>query len=247
MPKNEMIAPAFPPPACGGATFHESDAVDEVGVVLSELSCTGALRVLEAGCGRHTCLDFGPEAYVVGIDIEPQEIGRNGRLSEAIVGDIQTYHVPSRSFDIAVCWNVLEHLESPERALENICGALRPGGLLVVGVPELRSLKTRLVKLTPAWLHRWAWRRLYPNASHEHGPFSLVLDDGVGATEIERCATANSMTVIYSKGYESAMQAKLRKSLGVGDRAWRLLHAALAGRVDVLHSDRVLILRKGTA
>ncbi len=41
-------------------------------------------------------------------------------------------------------WHVLEHLESPGEALERIAAWLVPGGGLLVGVPNLASLQSRL-------------------------------------------------------------------------------------------------------
>lgn len=39
------------------------------------------------------------------------------------------------SFDTIVCFEVLEHLREPERLLEALDGALRPGGRLIVSTP----------------------------------------------------------------------------------------------------------------
>ncbi len=39
-------------------------------------------------------------------------------------------------YDTVICLNVLEHLEAPERAVENLASALEPGGRLVVYVPQ---------------------------------------------------------------------------------------------------------------
>lgn len=38
------------------------------------------------------------------------------------------------SFDVVVSWSVFEHLPDPRRAFENVVAALRPGGVLCVGV-----------------------------------------------------------------------------------------------------------------
>lgn len=38
------------------------------------------------------------------------------------------------SFDVAVSWSVFEHLPDPDRALGHVIAALRPGGVLCVGV-----------------------------------------------------------------------------------------------------------------
>jgi SAM-dependent methyltransferase len=46
---------------------------------------------------------------------------------------------------------VLEHLDDPGAALERLRGWLRPGGLLVVGVPNPGSLQARIAGA--AWMH----------------------------------------------------------------------------------------------
>ncbi|MEM6793030.1 MAG: bifunctional glycosyltransferase/class I SAM-dependent methyltransferase [Acidobacteriota bacterium] len=41
-----------------------------------------------------------------------------------------------RSFDAAVCLNVLEHVSDPDASLSNIFSALKPGGVAVIYVPQ---------------------------------------------------------------------------------------------------------------
>ncbi len=48
-------------------------------------------------------------------------------------------------------WHVLEHVEDPAAALERLRGWLRPGGVLLVGVPDLDSLQARIGG--PRWYH----------------------------------------------------------------------------------------------
>ena len=50
-----------------------------------------------------------------------------------------------------VLWHVVEHLEEPAAALRRVAGWLEPGGALVVGVPNLRSLQARIAG--GAWFH----------------------------------------------------------------------------------------------
>jgi SAM-dependent methyltransferase len=53
--------------------------------------------------------------------------------------------------DAAVLWHVLEHLDDPPTALVTVRGWLRPGGLLLVGVPNLASMQAELAG--EGWLH----------------------------------------------------------------------------------------------
>ena len=42
---------------------------------------------------------------------------------------------PNDSFDVVICEQLLEHLNHPERVIEEVARVLRPGGIFVVGVP----------------------------------------------------------------------------------------------------------------
>jgi 2-polyprenyl-3-methyl-5-hydroxy-6-metoxy-1,4-benzoquinol methylase len=46
--------------------------------------------------------------------------------------------------DVVTLWHVLEHLQDPAAALDRIATWLRPGGGLVVGVPNLASLQAQI-------------------------------------------------------------------------------------------------------
>jgi SAM-dependent methyltransferase len=48
--------------------------------------------------------------------------------------------VPRATFDTVLCFEVLEHLAAPERALGAMAEVLRPGGKLLVTVPHLSRL-----------------------------------------------------------------------------------------------------------
>jgi SAM-dependent methyltransferase len=63
------------------------------------------------------------------------------RLSRA---DISEADVASGSLDAVTLWHVLEHVEAPGAAAARIASWLRPGGALLVGVPNLASLQARL-------------------------------------------------------------------------------------------------------
>ncbi|OPX23299.1 MAG: hypothetical protein B1H02_05110, partial [Candidatus Latescibacteria bacterium 4484_107] len=74
-----------------------------------------------------------------------------------VVGD--AYHLPFApgAFDGAVLSEVAEHLEDPDRALEEIAGRLKTGGRLVVTVPNNEQIRWHLCihcnRLTPANAH----------------------------------------------------------------------------------------------
>ena len=56
-----------------------------------------------------------------------------------------------RHADAVVLWHVLEHVEDPGAALDRVRGWLRPGGTLLIGVPNIESLQARIGG--SRWLH----------------------------------------------------------------------------------------------
>jgi len=51
---------------------------------------------------------------------------------------------PPASLDVITLWNVLEHLASPMQALRRTWDWLRPGGYLILAIPNVESLSRRL-------------------------------------------------------------------------------------------------------
>ncbi len=103
-------------------------------------------RLLDVGAGRGR---FVAEARRAGWDadgIEPSLRGVEGaraigvQLQRAGIDDAD---VAAGSLDAVSLWHVLEHLDEPGPALGRIAGWLRPGGLLIVGVPNLASVQAR--------------------------------------------------------------------------------------------------------
>jgi SAM-dependent methyltransferase len=44
-------------------------------------------------------------------------------------------HLPSNHFDVVICEQVLEHLPEVDSALATLCRVVKPGGLMILGVP----------------------------------------------------------------------------------------------------------------
>ena len=47
--------------------------------------------------------------------------------------------LPDAAFDAVVCWDVIEHVQSPERVLREIARVLRPGGVALITVINRRA------------------------------------------------------------------------------------------------------------
>jgi SAM-dependent methyltransferase len=86
-------------------------------------------RVLDVGCGPGFLMLFLVElgVEVQGIDFSPSslELAPAEVRDRILIGDVSEQHVPERSFDLAICREVLEHLTilQVRRTIEQLCRA----------------------------------------------------------------------------------------------------------------------------
>ncbi len=105
----------------------------------------GPLLDVGAGRGRfvaHARAHGFPDA----LGIEPSP-----RSSAAHVEAVSLEAATFADLGAITLWHVLEHVEDPAAALAQLRGWLRPGGALLVGVPDLDSLQARVGG--PRWYH----------------------------------------------------------------------------------------------
>ena len=127
-----------------------------------------------------------------------------------------------------LCWTVLEHLHDPRRALDNLVQALAPGGLLVVGFPNLLSLKGLVTKFTPLQMHVWFYKNVLGNQTageDDAGPFPTHLRISISPPGLHRYAVRNNLTMLHLRTYEAAMQRRERAGRGIVGVRWRILRA----------------------
>ena len=120
------------------------------------LPATG-LAIYEAGGGSTSFLPLGVlrRAHVTVVDIDEDQIRNNDYAQAAILGDIQTHRFPENSFDLVICYNVIEHVPDVEAALLGFCQSLKQNGLILIGAPNPRSLSGVVTKYSPHWFHVW--------------------------------------------------------------------------------------------
>ena len=110
-------------------------------LIVENLPRDRPIRVLEAGGGSFTHIAFDAPRHVTVLDISPEQLARNTIADEKILGDLHDASLLTQTYDLIVCWDVLEHLSRPEIAFANMANSLAPGGQLVIGCPNLFSLK----------------------------------------------------------------------------------------------------------
>lgn len=171
----------------------------------SHFERNGLSDVLDAGCGYTLPLDFPRSARLVGLDASPEALAKNQNIDFGIVGDIETYPLHAEEFDAVLCWTVLEHLANPRAALANMARALRPGGLLIIGIPNIWSMKGLLTKLTPHRFHVWVYRHFLGWAEAGRpgfGPYPTYLRRDIAPNRLAHLAQAEDLERIYAATYE---------------------------------------------
>lgn len=103
-------------------------------------------RLLDVGCAAGLFLDVarGRGWSVEGIEISEHaaSVARDKRGVEVTVGDVMHVTLPPASYDVVSMLDVLEHITSPGDMLERARELLRPGGILLLVLPNDRNLTT---------------------------------------------------------------------------------------------------------
>jgi 2-polyprenyl-3-methyl-5-hydroxy-6-metoxy-1,4-benzoquinol methylase len=112
-------------------------------------------RILDVGCAVGLFLvaarDAGWNAVGYERSIWASQYGREHYGVDIVTGNSTIDIFPSASFDVITMWDVLEHIEDPVLAIENVAKWLVPGGILALSTVNAGSLGARL--RGKAWRH----------------------------------------------------------------------------------------------
>jgi SAM-dependent methyltransferase len=124
-------------------------------------------RVLEVGCGSGDTLAYlqasGRCRWTCGVELFPEAADTaRGRLDEVYEANIEQMELPiaPSSLDVVLCLDVLEHLIDPWTTASRLARLLKPGGVLIASIPNVRHFRVVL-----PLLFRGRW---------EYGNFGLM-------------------------------------------------------------------------
>ena len=139
-------------------TFYDfpvkiDDPVNSHGIQLRLLQDQGS-RVLDVGCHSGLMGSFIKKRYgstVVGIDYDEGALKVAGtRLDAVYRTDLESADWAAlllereAPFDVAIFGDVLEHVRYPEEVLRETKRLLKPGGKVIVSLPNVANLRVRL-------------------------------------------------------------------------------------------------------
>lgn len=112
-------------------------------------------RALDVGVGRGLILyELRKKGWEVAGTEQTEKAAFHSRNVLGLnihAGDLVDIPLEENSFDVVTFWHVLEHLTDPFSSLEKVRQILKPGGLLILAVPNINSFQARAFK--GHWFH----------------------------------------------------------------------------------------------
>jgi len=163
-------------------------------------------RMLELGCASGSYLDHMSNK---GWDVQGIEYSEKAAKSAAELGyhvhagPLETAPDPDRPFDLIVGWMVLEHLHDPLTCLVKLREWIKPGGYLVLSVPNVNSIDFRIFK-------EYCYANHLPNHLFHFTPKTLSELLKTSGWELEKVHHQRTLSniigsigfILRNKGYE---------------------------------------------
>jgi len=147
--------------------IHRESRRPQLKLLAGLLPGSGAARTLEVGCGTavDSCLLATAHsivcAYACDLSEKAVNVARGNAQAMGVelrtfAGDLTALPFADGSFDLVFSQGVLEHFTDPAPAMREQVRVLRPGGALVVDVPQKFNVYT-LRKHQAMRENRWPW------------------------------------------------------------------------------------------
>lgn len=102
----------------------------------------GKKKILDFGCGTGQVVNklskLNKDAY--GVDISETSIKMARNMKGKFLVSSEDLPFKDNSFDSVGCFNVLEHLDNPEKCILEMIRVLKPDGIIVIACPNFLSV-----------------------------------------------------------------------------------------------------------
>ncbi len=205
------------------------------------------LTVLEVGCGQQSNIVFEGASKVIGIDVDQQALERNSTVTDPVILSANDLELAPESVHAISSIFTLEHVEEPDVVFGALARALRPGGVMVIAVPQVRSPKALVTKFTPQSFHEWFYVHVLGRDPESHGtPFQTVLDPAIAPQRLRRLANALGLDVVAEESFEDNKQRQVRSKVHLDGRAWAAARAVSRALIhhDAADTDYIAVFRR---
>jgi SAM-dependent methyltransferase len=109
-------------------------------------------RILDVGCGDGFHLQllkkYGKPSWTLeGVDMSERAVRAVEKSGlKAHLGSVEELDLPKNSYDLAIMFQTIEHVEKPEKVLAAVFEILKPGGKLVVVTDNTDSIDFKFFK-----------------------------------------------------------------------------------------------------
>ena len=162
--------------------------------------CGDVRNILDVGCGEGFSLSLiqksGVTARLAGIDASVESLALGKKEFPQLDlrrGDIYALSAKSNSYDVVLCTEVLEHLENPDKAIEELKRV--SGKYVIVSVPHEPWFMIANF-LRGKYLSRWGNHPEHINHWSKQGIVNLLASHGY---QILRSANPFAWTIILAK------------------------------------------------
>ena len=174
------------------------------------------LQILEAGCGLRWPLNLSGIQYTLtGIDIDKNALdlrkSKFNDLNEVIIGDLRSVELEESKYDVIYNSFVLEHIDNAQSVLDNFDKWLKPGGILILRMPDRNSVYGFVTRATPHWFHvyykKYIKGRL--NAGKPgFGPYPTFYDSIVSRVGIHEFCKNSNLIIKEEYGEENYLKGR---------------------------------------
>ncbi|SFN75698.1 Methyltransferase domain-containing protein [Nitrosospira briensis] len=210
----------------------------------------GALRILEAGCGQSWSLRLdGVEYVLTGVDSDSHalDIRKNVMkdLDVAIVGDLRTVEFDAGTFDVIYNAFVLEHIHGAENVLNSFVRWLKPGGLIVIRIPDPDSVQGFVTRVTPHWFHIFYYRYLLKKKTAGlpgYAPFRTYYDSVVSRQGVRKFCEKNNLSIAaeFGDGYIRPGEGMIQLAIGM---IKQIIASLSLGKLSARHTNLLYVLQ----
>ncbi|MBF0399301.1 MAG: class I SAM-dependent methyltransferase [Magnetococcales bacterium] len=167
---------------------HHCPTVARYQAVLKANPNWSGATVVDVGCGdgalagclvKAGAVVTGVEPEAAGRQLAQQEFARRGLPGRFVA---QLAELADDSFDVAVCSDVIEHVEQPEQLLQEIRRVVKPGGMVVVTTP---------IRLTETPLDPHHVQEFFP------GPFQSLMESHFAAVTCQHHIPLAGLMLYY--------------------------------------------------